>query len=385
MIKTSIADGNGGFIADVVRRVTPGSQYKSPSGLMVYTEPYEYETNRPISAVDENGSTNLNVNGLISGGSPDSIHDGTDTALWTGSNLVGTNFVFNSTDQAQAGTRSVDGSATINGDEALFTRSSPITQSDYSALQGFIWIDSWPTAGTKEIRFRFRLGGTDVSSIVDLSPFINTGDTGTWQSFTIPLQSNFNIVGTQIDEMVITTIDIGGGQPPNYYLDTMSLASAAGGEPKIFTIKPRAAETVFFKGIEFTFVFPFTGITTVAGATENATLPRLTYNSFCHLSELANGITIRRIQQNVTGFSSVIRNNFDLLEATNRKINYFFSDGTNAMLKISSEFAGNVELDSRFNDRYEFVINDDLTSLLEFRLRGLATTVNRLESPTATL
>lgn len=375
MLKIEIADGNGGKRAEVRRRETPGHQHKHPAGLMVYTDAYRGESNRPITAVSPEGSTDMAINGSTAGGTPDRMHDGTDTALWTGSNLVGTDFVFSSTDQAQTGTRSIDASATVNNDAALLTRSSAIPHADYSALTGYIYVDSWPSAGTKEVQINFRLGGTTVGVPINMSDFISTGTQNAWQAFTIPM-TEFALTGTNIDEFVITTIDIGGGQAPNYYLDELILASTAGGSPVTYTVSPRDGEIILVNGFVYTFVFPWDPTATVAGATENFTAHEyLTYNKFCHLTELTSGITVRRIQGGETGFSNQVKNNWDLIKATNHKIETFASDGTNTIMKIVTHFEGPVELDAHKSDKYEFTINDDLSSLVHFEIRGRAVTI----------
>lgn len=376
MLTVEIADANGGKKAQIRRRSDDDPQVKYPAGLMTYTSPYRQERNRPITARSDAGSTDMAINGSTAGGSPDSVHDGTDSTLWTGSNLTGTNFVFDSTAQAQAGTKSIDGTATVNNDQALLTRSSAINFTDYSAFTGFAYVDSWPIAGTKEVTFQFRLAGTLLGVPVNLSEYINTGTQNAWQSFTIPM-TEFALTGTQIDELVITTVDIGGGQAPNYYLDTFVLASAAGGSPVTFVVEPRNGETMLVTGFVYNMVFPWDPTATVAGATENFVANQyLTYNKFAHLTELTNGLSVRRIQNDVAEFTNQVKNNWDLLKATNHVIDVFYSDGTNTMMKITTHFEAPVELRSSSNDRYEFIVNDDLSTLVHFEIRGRAMTIS---------
>lgn len=345
-----------------------------PYGLVSYTQPLIREVNRPAIATDVDGSTAMNINGLLSGGSSDGIHDGGDSALWTASNLTGNEFIFDSTDQARTGTQSIDGTGANNNDAMLLTRSSAVSFSNYVALTGWIYITSWSTRGSvKEVRMKFRLAGSDIGTEIDLSEYININTQNEWQAFTIPL-TNFALSGTTLDELVITNIDIGGGPAPDYYLDDLELTASASGTPTEYSVGPREEETMFVKGIEFFFVFPYDPTATVAGATENFTVPFLSYNNFLHLSALTNGLNIRRIQNGDTGFSINVKNNFELLSGTNRKVDYFFSDGTNTMLKISSDFAGPVELYGYSNDKYSFTVNDNLSSLLEFQIRLKATT-----------
>lgn len=378
MIKTQLSDGNGGNSAEILKRITDiPDEY--PSGVVAYTTPFHHEANRPITAINESGSVEMAVNGSTAGGSPDRIHDGTDSALWTGSNLTGANFIFNSSTQAQAGTQSIDATASVNNDQALLTRSTPIAFSGLSALTGFIYVDSWLIAGTKEVTLQFRLGGVNSGGSINLSDFIVEESQNAWQSFVIPL-TEFGLTGTEIDELVITTIDTGGGQPPNYYLDELILASAAGGTPVTFTVGPRAGETILIKGFVYEFVFPWDPTATVAGATENfAANQYLSYNKFCQLTELTNGLNVRRIQNDVAGFSNNVRNNWDLLKATNHVIETFFADGANTVMKVATHFEGPVELSAKTGDRYEFTVNDDLSSLIHFNIRGRAVTLTPAE------
>jgi len=376
MLKIEVGDGNGGDTAQVRKRLEEGHQHKYPAGLMTYTEPYRQERNRPIIALNPDGSSAMNVNGASTGGTPDNVHNGIDNTYWTGTNLSGTGFVFNSTDQAFAGSSSISGAGSVNSDEALLTRSSPLTILSYTALTGQIYVDSWPGAGTKEVRLRIRLGGVNIGTTIDISPYIDTGNQNAWQAFVIPL-TDFGLVGTTMDEIVITTIDIGGGQAPNYYFDNLVLSSAAGGSPVSYRVTPREGEIILVKGFVYNLVFPWSAVATVTGATENFTANQfLSYNRFAHLSELPVGVGVRRVQGGGTGFSNVVRNNFDLLKATNHRIDTFFADDTNVMMKITTSFEGPVELDQHTGDYYEFTVNDDLSSLIHFEIRGRAVTIN---------
>jgi len=375
MIKTTISGGfNEGYAAVVKKQLTTANR-KSPRGLVTYNTPYYNERARFAFATDASGSVNLNINGSTTGGTPDRIHDGIDSVLWTGSNFSGSNFTFNSTTQAQSGTQSINATSTVHNDEAELLRGSAINHSDYTALTGWIYIESWPSSGTKDVRFKFKLAGVDVSNVMNLQDYVNIGNQNVWQTFTIPLNV-FSLSGTQIDSLHITTIDIGGGQAPNYHLDELVLtSSAAAGNPETFTIKPVEDEIMYLYGVEFDFAFPYAPIATVSGATENFTTPKLSFDQFCHLSQLVNGVTIRLIQNNITTFSGNIKSNYHLLSLPNTKLTSFMADETNTFIKAETDFSGVLELDARTNDRIEFTINDNLSALLAFQISVKATTV----------
>lgn len=54
-----------------------------------------------------------------------------------------------------------------------------------------------------------------------------------------------------------------------------------------------------------------------------------------------------------------------------------WDDGTNVFLKFYTKFAAPVDLSPNGNDRYEFVVQDDLSSLIEFNVRADAAIVTR--------
>jgi hypothetical protein len=355
-IKSEIVGLNHGLAAQVVCH----PQYLS--GLVSYTHPVESLRTKFLPAFNETYGVDMSQNGST-GGTPDGIHDGTDTALWTASALSGT-WTFNSTDQAQAGTQSVDATSTTNNDEALFTRASTVDLSTYASISGYIYITAWPTVGTKDVRLRFRAGGIDDTSTIDLSSYTDTTLLNTWQAFNIPL-SAFTIPNQIVDELVVTTIDIGGQPAPEYYLDNLQLEQT--GSPVVFKIKPDVGERMVVHNLNITMVYPSDAITTVAGATENSPNFNLPYNTFGHLAALTNGMAYNRYRDGVIEASFIFRRHFDLYRLPTATVDSIFSDGTNTMIKWMFDFRHNpFELNSKRDDRIELTISDDLSGLLEF-------------------
>lgn len=366
-IKANLIGGaNGNLEAEVLSGLS--AEVPRPSGLYVYQSPYEIEVNRQAYAINDTTGNDMAVNGAV-GGATDGIHDGTDSALWTG---TGADFTFNSTAQANTGTRSIDATASSNGDTALFTRASAVSVSTYASITGFIYIDSWATTGTKDVTLQFRLSGATVSSVVNLSDFIDVTAAGSWQAFIIPL-TEFGISSATVDELVITTIDIGPGQPPNYYLDDLELTEGSG---TIFTIEPPNGKVLRVYGFSWTIV----DNTTIA--LTNGTTTGLSYNKFGSLTELTNGVLTRRIQYGDTRFSNVVTKHSDIISGSNARLLDSWDDGTNTLLKFYTRFAAPVDLSPNGNDRYEFVVQDDLSSLIEFNIRADAALVTRPDGET---
>ena len=355
-LKIEVTDGNGGNRAEVVK--DSDLVHPHPPGLMVYTHPYESQSNQVLIARNPDVGVEMNVDGST-GGTPDGVHNGTDSVYWTASNLSGNSFVFDSTAQANDGTKSIDATGTANNDEALFSRASALTFSGYSAFSGAIYIVSWPQNGTKEVRLRFRLAGTDLGGSVDLSDYIDINNTGAWQSFSIPL-SAFALTGATLDQLVVTTVDIGAGAAPNYYLYTLQMEQAAGGGPVAFTLAPPLGEHVLVTGITIVLVDNFT-------VTSNYDL---SYNKFGGITGLTNGILVQRIQEEEVKFTGVFQDNLDLMQRSNAQIQALLSDGTNTLVRFHSEFPAPVELRSDTRDRYVFTVRDDLSGLISLQIRA---------------
>ena len=114
MPSNTLIKGRNGYTADVEN-----------GGLVVTTQSRQSYQPLNVFLTDENGSPAMNVDGSV-GGSADGVHNGTDSVLWTGSAISGT-WDFASTAQAKAGTKSIDATATANGDQGLLTRASSIS------------------------------------------------------------------------------------------------------------------------------------------------------------------------------------------------------------------------------------------------------------------
>ena len=364
-IRSNITDSKTGNKAHVF---TPFADEKHPpNGLVVYSEPRKIFDEsiqffiNPTQGIDMNKDAG-------SGGTPKKIHNGTDSVEWTGSILSGGAgaFVFDSTDQAKAGTKSVDATPSRNGNEALFTDGTTTDISGYVSLSGFIYITGWSTSGIKEVQIRARLSGTNVGNTIDLSSYIDTGVFNSWEKFTI-LKADLGLNTQTIDELVIETIDSGAGAPPNYYLDDLQWEQT--GSPIIYEIKPLGGIISAVTSLQIIMAGAYTGIVTVAGATENATMSSLSYDQLLGVSTLATGFTVRVKRRGEIRFSNNIKQLSDLLQIPNMKRVNSTSDGTNTLITLSLSFESHpVVLLPDFDDKITVTINDDMSGLLLFRM-----------------
>ena len=349
MVQKTVLEGTDGTLADIV-------QANGHKGLVTANIPgLEY---RPASLflLNEDGSPNINVDASASG-TPDPIHNGTDTALWTATAASGT-WDFASTTQAQAGTKSIDGTATVNGDQALITRGSTIDSSIYTSVSGYVYLTRFNNT-RNELLLSFQLAGAIDGVSIDLTDFVDTATLNAWQQFTIPL-STISVTGT-IDEMLIEVIST-AGQPPNFYLDTIQLEEAGA---VVYTASPGEGKRYEFNVIEFFLVDALDTTRT------DATMSNLSYNKLLNVTQLVNGISFRLIMGGLVRFDGTFRNLGDMLFAAFEIVNSGY-DGTNTFLKMRANLSEFARLEPKTNDRIELTVSDDLSGLVQFRanLRG---------------
>lgn len=346
-----------GQAAEIMRGKIKGARL----GLVVYNSPQHHWTTTSIPFLSSAGSPHLNVDGSASGAT-DGIHDGTDSVLWTGTALSGT-WDFASTTQFNSGAMSVDATATVNGDQAQFERSSAIDSGNFAILTGAVYLEKY-NATRNSIPINFLLAGVPNGLTVNLGDFINTATLNAWQSFTIPL-CDFEVTG-DIDQMVVETATT-SGFTPEYYLDDLDLR-AGGGE--VFTAQVPKDRTFRLTKMEVTFRDDIDLFATV-GANENATAWSINPDGIMGLSALTNGLAVRSVVDGVTGQSAVLRNMADMLY-TVFSVSNVFAQGTDAIVKLESSVDTVIFFDGAQDDRVELVISDDMTGLTDFRaiLRG---------------
>ena len=409
-------------------------------GLTVYTEPRRVIplTSRPLTS----GAGSLEMAVAVGfSGTPDPIHDGTDTALWTASAISGT-WAFADTSAASQGVTtvidytglsgdtltingdgftntvltegsewtaatnnnttaaslqsaidgitgltatvvgaiievtadsgsnittftsgdgtnlsaqaaSIDGTAATKNAELQIERSSTIDSSAYIALCGSIRLSGWPQTGTKEVEVRLRLAGANTGSSVNLSSYINITNLNEWQSFIIPT-TDF-VSSATVDQIIFLQIDVGGGVAPTYNIDNVSFQEVGGFTD--FTYRPNNNERFGIKRFALTITDAYTG--TLA----NNSMPNLSYDKLLNEPKLDNGIL------------TIVQSNGELLPSQSLKqLRDFmvfppvtvevFGDGTNAVLKITSNFE--FDLDGRENDFFTYRVQDSLVGLISF-------------------
>ena len=329
------------------------------NALVVATRPLKSFYNKIEFFTNPIYGYNMNVVGGFSG-TPEPIHNGIDNVYWTASAISGT-WVFDSVTQAHSGTRSVDATATMNDDIAQFAKGVSIDLTGYVAITGWVYLSFWDDKVVKKIE----VWGWDtaaslmVGSVVDLWNYVDIRLIGSWQKFTIPL-SAMSLVGETIDALRFKTVDLGAGQPPNYYLDDVQFEEL--GNLVEFSVKPDLGTWLHVHSLSMLFVDAYS--TTLA----DATMPYLSYDKLLGLSSLVNGLLYQGIMGGQVRLTFPFRNLGDFLSFPGFRISNFGSDGTNTFLSLFIDLVEPVVLQSEFEDRLFFTAADDLSGLLKLTI-----------------
>jgi hypothetical protein len=290
-------------------------------------------------------------------GTPEYIHNGIDNVCWTAFTINGS-WTFDSTTQAHTGTKSIDASETKDGHTAQMAKSSTIDLSGYISITGWVYLSFWDDQGTKGIQ----LYGWDTSTStivgneVNLKDYIDIGLLNVWQKFIVPL-STMNLIGETIDAIRIRAVDIGGGDPPDYYLDDIQIEET--GAPVEFNIKPDSDTWLHVN--DFNILLVDACSTTLA----DATMPYLSYNKLLGVSSLINGILYQGIVGGKIRFTIPFKNLGDFLMFPRFRIEGYGSDGTNTFLKLFMDLKYPIALQSECDDKLSFTLSDDLSGLLK--------------------
>jgi hypothetical protein len=323
------------------------------SGLVTLTKELDNFTPNLIPFLNDTLGNQMNQN-VTFGGTPELIHDGQAVGVWTPTANAGTwNF-------ADAGKITI--TSAENNDSATFDDAGTIDMSGYVAITGKVDLDLYNPAN-HSILIQFGLAGVAVGNFVNLNDYIDTG-IFTEQSFAIP-KEDLGIDTLTVDEMTITMFR-GGGSKPIVKFDDLQIEQT--GSPAAFKVFSGRESDFHTKKVQFTFVDDYTGISTVAGATENATMTQLSYNKILGVDALPVGIVVQIVRDGEVDASFTLRQLSDFHGIGARVVQPLIADGTNAMMVMELEFSAPVVLkaNNQNNSYISVTINDDLSGLVLF-------------------
>ena len=137
---------------------------------------------RALFAQDANGVSNMAINAAF-GGTPEKIHNGTDSVEWTATAVSGT-WDFASTDEAKNGTKSIDASLSING--STFKMQNGAITANYEAITGWIKITKWDQGDDSISIYGWdTTANAQIGDAVQIENFVSQTEIGSWQPFTL--------------------------------------------------------------------------------------------------------------------------------------------------------------------------------------------------------
>ena len=344
MIPVRIGDGGGnGYEAHIHKA-------NGDYGLKVFSEPLRTWLND--NRFFENSEYGVSINQDASaGGTPLRVHDGNDSSLWTGSNIIGTSVSsFSDTGRPYLGTRAVRVDSPSVNDTFQFAKGSSQDLTNYVSVTVWINVDRrWSSTGEEYTFYGWDTGtGLVVGTAVNLTNYFTPNSFDVWQQITIPL-GDLSLTGQTVDAFRFT-FTLANGTSPRFYLDEFELQES--GPPITYSIEPSSREALQVFGIDFS-------LADVYASTA------LAYDQILGLAKLNSGITLSRVVDEETVFSATVTSLYDFMRISG-EIKNLISDGTNTAMTIRITFSEPIELRGADLDKITLQISDDLSGLLEF-------------------
>lgn len=298
---------------------------------------------------------NMNIN--ASSNLDELVHNGTDNVAWTGSNISGVPLTFNSTVDPVSGSYHINGTSLTNGTTFQLTRSISLGTVDFNSISGWInLINLGNPVAELYISGYDTSTGNPVGNEVSIFDYINTGNTGNYQPFTIPL-SDMGLESESIDAFRFT-VDI-LSSTVTFYLDDIYLTSIGTGTgSQIFTLEPNAGETLIVDSYNFYVIDDYDGLTGQNG------MMKLEWDKI--LGEtLTYGITYQRSSNGNILFSTNLRRIRSFLTIPYNYIENYASDGTYTMMNIHYRFFEPYVMSGV--DKITLTVNDNMSGFQTFR------------------
>jgi len=353
-IKSYITDPKTGRKAEVI----DGDNEKH--ALVVATRPLKtYENSVRFFTNDAYGADMNQDIGAF--GTPEKIHDGTDSILWTASDIVGGGkTTFNSSDRnhTSGGALSVKVDNSPVNDIFQFDKGSDLDLSGYVSISSWINVDKdWKAGDDIEIYGWDTGTNLQVGDSVGLQNYFDFSSYDTWHKLNIALE-DMSIEESTLDALRVRIV-AAEGKSPKFYLDDIQFEQT--GAPIPFEL--RADKGTWLYVDEFT----ISVVDEIAGTLADATMPFLSYDKLLGVT-LTVGITYQRIQSEEVQFSIQAKGLIDFVQLSGTEVVGQGSDGTNTWITLRSQFMEPLVLKHENDDILRFIINDDMSGLLHFRI-----------------
>ena len=357
MIKVEIADPRNSKKAYI------DSTEGEKQGLIVATRPLKTLTNKSLFFTNSIYGLDMNKDASASG-VPVKVHDGTDSALWTASDIVGgIKTTFNSTDynHTAAGSKSIKVDASPVGDIFQLAKGSDLDCTCCTRLTIWIYVTSEWGVGDSVGIFGFDTGtGLQIGTRVNLENYFNYSVYNTWHKITIPLTDMGAVAQSTTLDTLRVIINSKAAGPPVFYLDDIQFEQT--GSTIEYKIEPEKGTWLHIHKLKLIMADAY------AGTLADATMPRIPYNSVLGVASLNTGIVYKRVSNGVTELTHNFKKLSDILQFAESEIKSVGSDGTNTWITIIIEYSEPPILKDEENDKLAFTISDDLSGLLLLRI-----------------
>ena len=321
----------------------------------VLTEELRQGTYKTAFLLNDTNGSNMAVNAAVSG-TPEGVHDGTDSTLWTGSNITGSSVTFDSTTRPNNGTKSVEVDTPALNDVWQFDKGSDLTVSSYNTLSFFINVDKgWDGGDSIEIYGWDTtpvLGGVQGVAVA-IEDYFNETNFDTWQQVIIPL-SDMNLTSGTIDALRMGYVAQGSGQRPTFYIDDMQFEETGGAVE--YSLGLTRGKN--FRIHRLTFSIADTG----TGGTAKA------YNQIGAIAALTVGTSLMIEKDGEQLLNLTIKQLSDMLDV-GFTISNVVDDGTDTYMNVTIDFSQDrpLVLNTSTLDELTVTLNDDLSGLLVHR------------------
>ena len=326
--------------------------------LVVATRPLKTFVNETQFFATEGGTIDMNVN-AASSGATETLYD--EDTEWAAANVISNDFDFNDSVGPAGGPYSgsvcIDATGTSNNDTMELNNIADFDLTAYSLLTGWIYITGWSSSGTKAVNITAYDGGSPIGLTVDIGDYVNTGVTG-WQNFVIPLV-DMALVGQTITALRIATVDIGAGQPPNYWLDLIEFTQPAGNGQQDYRVRPTTGEWIYVYKTHWTLVV-------ADSATVDGSNNMNPYDTLLGQT-LGVGIIYQRVVDGEVIFSVPLKQLSDFIQLPGAKIKDFGGDGTNTWMTLEFSTVEPLILKWKTADYIRLLVNDDMSNFLLLR------------------
>lgn len=337
-------------------------------GLVVFSEQLKEKDTLFTFSLNPELGFQMAIDGSF-GGTPIVVHDGIDTAAWTGSNVSGNKVTFDDASYAESTwtPQSIEINKSGVGDVWQFLRDSDLDLNNYIAISMDVIVDSgWSPGNSISVQgFFLGVGGGPRGVPVLLEDYFNESFFKTVQKIAIPLE-DMSLSADTIDTLRFEVLaKVGAG--PVFYLDNIQIEETSGSRE--FNVVAPPGTKYYINQFKFTYI---DGIST---SFADNSMPFLSYDKILGVDKLTTGIGFQRIQTGVSLFSASVTCIADSTRGGSVLENVF-SDGVNAHVTVSTLFTSPVMLDSRRDDAIRITVNDDLTGLVSFTALAMGHTVD---------